>query len=83
MRDVITVDGAKKHLVIPDARDAGFHLMKELDYQHKSQTWLAQHTGYSKQLVNRMCNGEAMKIEFLAEAAKVLGADEVVIKVRR
>lgn len=83
MRDVITADGAKKQLFIPDARDSGFHIQKELFIQARTQAWLSKMTGISKQKISRMCNGEMVKVEYLAEAARALGADEVVIKVRR
>lgn len=84
MRDVITEHGAIKQLIIENVLDPGHSLQTELDEQQKTQRQLATIAGINKSKVNRLvCGMDEFTLWQLHELSRALGADEVVIKIRR
>lgn len=53
----------------------GNRVKKALIDAGKSQTWLAEQMGKSRQMVNQLCNKESAQTETLNEVAKILDID--------
>lgn len=50
----------------------GNKVKKALIDARKSQTWLAEQLGTSRQMVNQLCNKESAQTETLIKVAKIL-----------
>lgn len=84
MRDVITEHGAIKQLIIENVLDPGHSLQVELDAREMTQRQLATISGINKSKTNRLITGmDEFTLWQLHELSRALGADEVVIKIRR
>jgi DNA-binding Xre family transcriptional regulator len=84
MRDVITEHGAIKQLIIENVLDPGHSLQAELDAREMTQRQLATIAGINKSKTNRLITGmDEFTLWQLHELCRALGADEVVIKIRR
>ena len=84
MRDVITERGVIKQLVIENVLDPGHSLQAELDAREMTQRQLATIAGINKSKTNRLISGmDEFTLWQLHELCRALGADEVVLKIRR
>lgn len=84
MRDVITERGAIKQLVIENVLDPGHSLQVELDAREMTQRQLATISGINMSKTNRLISGmDEFTLWQLHELSRALGADEVVLKIRR
>jgi len=73
-----------KKLIINDCMRPGLDIARAMDERGLNQTKLAVISGYSRNMIYRYMNCDyPMRLEAIERIARALGAEEIVIKVRR
>ena len=73
-----------KQLIINDSSKPGIDIARAMDQENMSQSRLATISGMARNTIYRYINCDyPMRLEAAERIAKALGADEIIIKVRR